>query len=88
MRQPDQEMAHAITHAASHHGRPHGGHRNDVTLRQLARAIGVAPATLRQRVARGSLPARRVGPLWVVDVDVAAQVVRAGRGRRGAVSAP
>lgn len=53
-----------------------------VTLAELATAIQVRPATLRQRVARGTLPARKVGPLWVVDADVAVRVIKAGRGAR------
>jgi hypothetical protein len=50
-----------------------------MTLLELATAIGVTTATLRQRIARGSLTARKVGPVWVVDPAECDRVIRAGR---------
>lgn len=57
-----------------------------VTLAQLASEQKMDPATLRQRIRRGTLPATKVGPLWIIDRTTADRVVRgeplAGR-RRG-----
>jgi hypothetical protein len=53
-----------------------------VPLATLADLLGVRPATLRQRIARGSLQAHRFGPLWAVPGHEAARAYRAGRGAR------
>lgn len=46
-----------------------------VDLRELARRTELDQATLRQRIARGVLPARKVGTSWVVTEAIAAQEV-------------
>lgn len=51
-----------------------------VPLAELAREIGVADATLRQRVQRGTIRARKIGPMWFVDRAEADRVRKAGRG--------
>lgn len=45
---------------------------DELVLSEAAQRIGVSSAALRQAIERGRLPARRVGPLWVVttaDID-------------------
>jgi hypothetical protein len=39
------------------------------TLTQLASEYGCTTGNLRQRIARGTLTAIKVGPLWVVPFD-------------------
>ena len=41
----------------------------ELTLNQAAAVLGLEQSTLRRQIARGSLRARKVGPLWVVTVD-------------------
>lgn len=54
------------------------------TLRQVADLVGLRQAdSLRQRLARGTLRAVKVGTLWLVPPEEVARVVAAGRGRGG-----
>lgn len=52
-----------------------------VPLRDLAVTLEVTVDSLRQRIHRGTLKARKIGPVWVVDPAEAAAAGRAGRGR-------
>ncbi len=45
------------------------------TLRELAAVVGVRPDSLRQRIARGTLPAVKLGRDWFVTNDHAARVI-------------
>lgn len=51
------------------------------TLRQLALELHVTPDSLRQRVARGTLAAEKVGTVWVVSDHEAQRAIRARRVR-------
>ena len=43
-----------------------GGTVEDLlTLREAAESLGIAPATLRQAIARGSFVARKFGTVWI-----------------------
>jgi len=42
------------------------------TLRELAQLRGCSAAYLRQRIADGRLPARKVGTVWIVRTEDAA----------------
>lgn len=53
-----------------------------VTLAALAADLGVNPATLRQRIARGTLAAEKVGTLWLVPLGEADRARALGRGGR------
>lgn len=41
-----------------------------ITLKQWAEREGLAPATARQKVLRGMLPAVKIGRDWFIDEDV------------------
>jgi hypothetical protein len=49
------------------------------TLRELATAIGVTPDSLRQRIARRTLHAFKLGPNWFVTRDEYMRAVAARR---------
>lgn len=53
-----------------------------LTLSELAGKAGIAQATLRQRIARGTLKASKVGPIWIVSNREANKLVA----RRAAVA--
>lgn len=38
-------------------------------ISQVARALGVSPARVRQLIDQGDLPAQRIGRIWIVDSD-------------------
>lgn len=46
------------------------------TLKQLAKLLGITPDSLRQRIARGSLKAVKVGRDWIVSDHVAKKVLK------------
>lgn len=50
--------------------------RDVVTLAELAKLLSRAPDSLRQRVHRGTLPARKIGNQWVVSRSTADAEVR------------
>lgn len=51
-------------------------------LADIARTIGIDPATMRQRALRGTVPgAYKIGQVWVVDPATAEELEAAGRGR-------
>lgn len=51
-------------------------------LADVAREIGISPATARQRAARGTIPGViKVGPVWAVPNETRDALVDAGRGR-------
>lgn len=37
------------------------------TLKEVAKELGITPDSLRQRIARGSLKAIKMGTTWVID---------------------
>ena len=58
---------------------PMGAQAN--ALADVAREMGVDPATLRQRAIRGTIPgAYKVGAVWAVPNETADDLLRAGRG--------
>ena len=42
---------------------------NLISLAEYAKLHGVLPATVRQKVLRGNLPAQKIGHNWVIDKD-------------------
>jgi excisionase family DNA binding protein len=54
----------------------------DLTTTQAAQLLGVGAAAVRAMIRVGTLPARRIGPMWLVRrADVEAARTRPGRGR-------
>src|SRR5829696_550595 len=41
----------------------------ELELRAAAVALGISPEALRKRVSRGTIPARKVGGVWMVSLD-------------------
>lgn len=54
-----------------------------MTLREAAQQLGITPDTLRQRIAAGSLRARKVGPVWTVTPAELERYRRESLGQRG-----
>jgi excisionase family DNA binding protein len=53
-----------------------------MTLAQAAAALGLDASTLRRQIARGSLRARKVGPVWTVTRPEVERYRAAHLGRR------
>jgi excisionase family DNA binding protein len=51
----------------------------EIAVSEAAARMGVSPRRVRERIARGDLPARRVGRIWVVDEVQLARSDRLGR---------
>ena len=41
-----------------------------ITLKEWAQRVGIDPITARQKAARGSIPAIKMGRDWVIEEDV------------------
>ena len=52
-----------------------------ITLNEYAKRNGRSPATLRQRIARGTLPAVKIGRDWLIDEDTPLEDTRIKTGK-------
>ena len=41
----------------------------ELTIQELNKTTGIAGTTLRDAAVAGLLPARKIGPIWVVNID-------------------